>query len=225
MSENHPTRRDVLMSLAALPFLGDTSEVQAATSSLCFMSAVEMARLIRTKKLSARELLAAHLKQIERVNPKVNAIVTLAPEMAAEAAAKADEMQAHKEKLGPLHGLPVAHKDLVETRGIRTTFGSPIYKDNIPTENALIVDRLRRAGAITIGKTNTPEFGAGSQTYNEVFGETLNPYDTTRTCGGSSGGAAVALACGMVPLAYGSDMGGSLRNPASFCNVVGFRPS
>jgi amidase len=193
--------------------------------ALCFTSAVEMARLIRTGKLSAREALAAHLKQIERVNPKVNAIVTLAPEMAADAAAKADEMQVRKEKLGPLHGLPAAHKDLVETRGIRTTFGSPLYKDYIPSEDDLIVERLRGAGAITIGKTNTPEFGAGSQTFNTVFGATRNPYDLTKTCGGSSGGAAVALACGLVPVADGSDMGGSLRNPAAFCNVVGFRPS
>jgi len=200
-------------------------EAQAAAPSVCFMSTVEMARLIRTKKLSAREALAAHLKQIERVNPKVNAIVTLVPEMATEAAAKADEMQAHKETLGPLHGLPVAHKDLVETRGIRTTFGSPLYKDYIPTQDDLIVERLRRAGAITIGKTNTPEFGAGSQTFNTVFGATHNPYDLTKTCGGSSGGAAVALACGLVPVADGSDSGGSLRNPAGFCNIAGFRPS
>ena len=184
-----------------------------------------MARLIRAKKLSAREALAEHLKQIERVNPKVNAIVTLVPEMAAEAAGKADEMQARKEKLGPLHGLPVAHKDLMETRGIRTTYGSSLYKDYIPTEDDLIVERVRRAGAITVGKTNTPEFGAGSQTFNKVFGATLNPYDLTKTCGGSSGGAAVALACGLVPVATGSDTGGSLRNPAAFCNVVGFRPS
>jgi amidase len=189
------------------------------------MSTVEMARLIRTKKLSAREALAAHLKQIERVNPKVNAIVTLVPEMAADAAAKADEMQAQNKTLGPLHGLPVAHKDLVETRGIRTTFGSLLYKDYIPSENDLIVERLRRAGTITIGKTNTPEFGAGTQTFNKVFGATHNPYDLTKTCGGSSGGAAVALACGLVPVADGSDTGGSLRNPAAFCNVVGFRPS
>ena len=127
--------------------------------------------------------------------------------------------------MGPLAGLPVAHKDLALTKGVRTTFGSPIFEDFVPEEDALIVERLKRAGAITIGKTNTPEFGAGSQTYNEVFGETLNPYDTAKTCGGSSGGAAVALACGMVTLADGSDMGGSLRNPAGFCNVVGFRPS
>lgn len=189
------------------------------------MSALEMARLIRTKQLSAREALAEHLKQIERVNPKVNAIVTLVPEMAAVAALKADEMQARNEKLGPLHGLPVAHKDLMETRGIRTTFGSPLYKDYIPTEDDLVVERIRRAGAIVIGKTNTPEFGAGSQTFNTVFGATHNPYDLTKTCGGSSGGAAVALACGLAPVVTGSDAGGSLRNPAAFCNVVGFRPS
>ena len=225
MSEIHPTRREALLRLAATPLVAGNWEAQAAASSVCFMSTVEMARLIRTKKLSAREALAAHLKQIERVNPKVNAIVTLVPEMAATAAANADEMQARKEKLGPLHGLPVAHKDLVETRGIRTTFGSPLYKDYIPTEDDLVVERIRRAGAITIGKTNTPEFGAGSQTFNKVFGATHNPYDLTKTCGGSSGGAAVALACGLVPVADGSDTGGSLRNPAAFCNVVGFRPS
>ena len=225
MSENHPTRRDFLIGLAALPCVASTRDAQAAASSVCFMSAVEMARLIRAKKLSAREALTAHLTQIERVNPKVNAIVTLVPEMAAAAAAKADEMQARGETLGPLHGLPVAHKDLLETRGIRTTFGSPLYKDNIPTEDDIVVERMRRAGAITIGKTNTPEFGSGSQTFNTVFGATHNPYDLTKTCGGSSGGAAVALACGLVPIASGSDTGGSLRNPAAFCNVVGFRPS
>jgi amidase len=149
----------------------------------------------------------------------------LVAEMAAEAAAKADEMQARDGKLGPLHGLPIAHKDLFETRGIRTTFGSPLFKDYVPTEDDLIVERMRHAGAIIVGKTNTPEFGAGSQTFNRVFGATFNPYDLTKTCGGSSGGAAVALACGMVPLVSGSDAGGSLRNPAAFCNVVGFRPS
>src|ERR687890_1808937 len=171
----------------------------------------------------------ACLEQIEHTNLHVNAIVTLHPERALRDARAADERLAealaHGEEVGPLHGLPVAHKDLAPTRGIRTTFGSPVYEDFVPDEDALVVERLRRAGAITVGKTNTPEFGAGSQTYNEVFGETLNPYDVTRTCGGSSGGAAVALACGMVSLADGSDMGGSLRNPAAFCNVVGFRPS
>jgi amidase len=127
--------------------------------------------------------------------------------------------------VGPLFGLPMAAKDLALTKGIRTTFGSPIYKDFVPAQDALFVERLKQAGALIIGKTNTPEFGAGSQTFNSVFGATKNPYDLSKTCGGSSGGAAVSLACGMTPLADGSDLGGSLRNPASFCNVVGFRPS
>jgi amidase len=225
MSEDHPTRRQAIGGLAAASLVTSALTAQASSSTDCFTSAVEMAKLIRAKKLSAREALAMHLKQIERVNPKVNAIVTLVPEMAAEAAAKADEMQARGEKLGPLHGLPVAHKDLMETRGIRTTFGSLLYKDYIPTEDDLDVIRMRQAGAVIVGKTNTPEFGAGSQTFNKVFGATHNPYDLTKTCGGSSGGAAVALACGLVPVATGSDTGGSLRNPAAFCNVVGFRPS
>lgn len=192
---------------------------------ICFLTAIELARHIRAKELSATEVMEAHLTQIERVNPQVNAIVTFLPEQALEQARAADEALSHGEDVGPLHGLPVAHKDLTPTKGIRTTFGSQALQDFVPEEDALIVERLKKAGAITIGKTNTPEFGAGSQTYNEVFGETLNPYDTARTCGGSSGGAAVALACGMIPIADGSDMGGSLRNPASFCNVVGLRPS
>jgi amidase len=195
----------------------------APASDVCFMTATEMAALIRRKKLSAREVLHAHLKQIERVNPKVNAIVTLVADQAKENARKADEAQARGVPLGPLHGLPIAHKDLVETAGIRTTFGSPIFKDNVPKEDAILVERIHKAGGITIGKTNTPEFGAGSQTFNQVFGATKNPYDLTKTCGGSSGGAAVSLACGMVPIADGSDSGGSLRNPAAFCSVVGFR--
>src|SRR6202162_3024403 len=170
MSENPPTRREIMLGVAVASLPEGILEAQSTASSICFMSAVGMARLIRAKKLSAREALAAHLKQIERVNPKVNAIVTLVPEMAADAAGKADEMQARKEKLGSLHGLPVAHKDLLETRGIRTTFGSPLYRDYIPTEDDIVVDRMRRAGAIIIGKTNTPEFGAGSQTFNKVFG-------------------------------------------------------
>jgi amidase len=225
MSENQPTRREILLGTAGVFLLQETLKGRAMDSSICFLSAIEMARLIRAKKLSAREALADHLKQIERLNPKVNAIVTLVADMAAEAAAKADEMQARKQTLGPLHGLPVAHKDLLETRGIRTTFGSPLFKDFIPAEDDIIVDRMRRAGAIIIGKTNTPEFGAGSQTFNKVFGATRNPYDLSKTCGGSSGGAAVSLACGFAPVVSGSDTGGSLRNPAAFCNVVGFRPS
>jgi len=196
-----------------------------ATNELCFMTATELAKKIRSKEISAKEVMTAHLAQIERVNPEVNAIVTFLPDQAMEGAAAADEMLARGQAVGPLHGLPVAHKDLVETRGIRTTYGSPVFKDNVPDQDALIVERLKKGGAVTIGKTNTPEFGAGSQTFNEVFGETANPYDLSRTCGGSSGGAAVALACGMIPIADGSDLGGSLRNPANFCNVVGFRTS
>jgi amidase len=194
-------------------------------SDICQRSAVELARLIRAKELSAREVLSAHLDRIARVNPKVNAIVTLVADQAMARALAADEALARGAGVGPLHGLPIAHKDLQLTKGIRTTFGSPIYKDFVPTEDSLIVERARAAGAILLGKTNTPEFGAGSQTFNPVFGTTLNPYDTTKTCGGSSGGAAVALACGMLPIADGTDMGGSLRNPASFCNIVGMRPS
>ncbi len=195
----------------------------AKESDICFLPATTMADQIRRKKLSARETLDAHLKQIERVNPKVNAIVTLVAEQAMENARKADEAQARGAALGPLHGLPIAHKDLVETAGIRTTFGSRIFKDYVPTHDAILVERIRNAGAICLGKTNAPEFGAGSQTFNAVFGATKNPHDLTKTCGGSSGGAAVSLACGMIPIADGSDSGGSLRNPAAFCGVVGFR--
>ena len=197
-----------------------------SSTEICFLTATELARRIRAKELSVREVMEAHLTQIECVNPKVNAIVTHSdPTEVMDQADAADAALARGEVVGPLHGLPIAHKDLVETKDLRTTYGSPIFKDFVPEHDALIVERLKKAGAITIGKTNTPEFGAGSQTYNEVFGETLNPYDTTKTCGGSSGGAAVALACGMIPIADGSDMGGSLRNPANFCNVVGFRTS
>ncbi len=220
------TRRDAArLTVAALAAEITGGIGMSQPADLCFLPAVELAKLLKTKKLSARELLEASVKQIERVNPKVNAIVTLVIEKAIDQAKRADEAIAQGQLLGPLHGLPVAHKDLHETKGIRTTFGSRIYKDNVPDSDAIIVERMRRAGAVTLGKTNTPEFGAGSQTFNEVFGRTLNPYDLTKTCGGSSGGTAVALACGMVALADGSDMGGSLRNPASFCNVVGLRPA
>src|SRR5712691_11372875 len=195
------------------------------TSDICTLSAIDLARLIRAKELSAREVVAAHLDKTERVNPAVNAIVTLVADQAMAGARLADEASWRGESLGPLHGLPIAHKDLQPTKGIRTTFGSPIFKDFLPAEDSLLVERFRNAGAILVGKTNTPEFGAGSQTFNAVFGSTLNPYDRSKTCGGSSGGAAVALATGMLPLADGTDMGGSLRNPASFCGVVGMRPS
>lgn len=195
------------------------------SDELCFLPATELVQRIRRGELSARELMRTCLAQIERLNPRLNAIVSLYAEQALAQASAADEKQARGEALPPLHGLPVAHKDLFLTRGMRTTFGSPIFKDFIPDQNLLMVDRLQAAGAISVGKTNTPEFGAGSQTFNAVFGKTLNPYDTSKTCGGSSGGAAVALAAGMVPLADGSDMGGSLRCPANFCNIVGMRTS
>lgn len=174
-------------------------------------------------EISAVEVFEAHLKTIERRNPELNAIVTLTPDLARAQAEAADRAMARGESLGLLHGLPVAHKDLQETQGIRTTFGSPIYADYVPAFDTEIVRRMKAAGSVCLGKTNTPEFGAGSQTFNPVFGKTRNPYDVTKTCGGSSGGAAVALATGMIALADGSDTGGSLRNPASFCGVTGLR--
>ena len=207
----------------AVPCLLDAAA--SGRDALCELSAVELTDMMRRREVSARDVMAAHLARIERINPKVNAMVTVVAERAMADAARADELAAKGGPLGVLHGLPVAHKDLVDTAGIRTTLGSPFYRDNVPTRDAAIVTRIRAAGAITCGKTNTPEFGAGSQTFNSVFGATRNPYDVTKTCGGSSGGAAVALACGMVPIADGSDTGGSLRNPAAFCNVVGLRPS
>jgi amidase len=219
------TRRQAVLQTAALAAASASSSTAATANPLCFMPARELAAKLRKKELSARELLDVCLQQIERVNPKVNAIVTLVLDQARQRATELDQAAAKGKFAGVLHGLPIAHKDLVETKGIRTTFGSPIFKDNIPAANALIVDRMQGAGAVTLGKTNTPEFGAGSQTFNKVFGATRNPYDLSKTCGGSSGGAAVALACGMLPVADGSDMGGSLRNPASFCGIVGFRVS
>ena len=183
--------------------LGATAAAQSGRSELCEMTAVDLAARLARKEVSAREVMSAHLAQIERVNPKVNAIVTLVAEQAMAGAAKADEAIMRRDPIGVLHGLPVAHKDLVETAGIRTTWGSPFYRDHVPTHDALIVTRIRAAGAITVGKTNTPEFGAGSQTFNTVFGATRNPYDLTKTCGGSSGGAAtaVAAACCRSPMA------------------------
>ena len=205
--------------------VNEPARPHVAGDEICDLAATDLAARIRRKQLSAREVMSAHLARIERVNPKINAIVTLVAERAMADAKRADEHQARGGALGPLHGLPVAHKDLVNTAGIRTTFGSPIFRDNVPTSDALIVTRVRDAGAITVGKTNTPEFGAGSNTFNAVFGATVNSYDLTKTVGGSSGGAAAALRCGMVPLAGGSDFAGSLRNPAAFNNVVGLRPS
>ena len=192
---------------------------------ICGLTAIEMATMLANGEVSARELLAAHQERIELVNPALNAIVTFTPELATERAAAADEAHARGDSLGLLHGLPVAHKDLALTAGVRTTMGSPLFAEFVPEIDALVVERQRRSGAVMVGKTNTPEFGAGSHTFNPVFGITRNPYDLGKTCGGSSGGAAVALAARMLPLCDGSDLGGSLRNPAAFCNVVGFRPS
>jgi amidase len=190
------------------------------------MPAVDILQAMRAKKLSSREVMQAHLKQIARVNPKVNAMVTMVPEDdLMKQALAADEALAKGKWLGPLHGLPFAVKDLHETSGLRTTYGSPLHKDHVPDFDCRVVQREKAAGAIVIGKSNVPEFGLGSQTFNPVFGPTRNPYDLTKTCGGSTGGGCVALATGMVPLADGSDMGGSLRNPPNFCNVVGLRPS
>jgi len=191
---------------------------------LADLDAVELRRLLDDGETSATEVMEAHLARIASVNDRLNAIVTLDAEGALTSARRADAAP-RSEPRGLLFGLPIAVKDLVDTAGMRTTFGSPIYRDHTPTTDAPLVRNLRAAGAIVIGKTNTPEFGAGSQTFNPVFGATRNPYDTTRTVGGSSGGAAAAVAAGMVPVADGSDLGGSLRNPASFCNVVGFRPT
>jgi len=179
--------------------------------------------MIRSRELSAAELLEAVLARIEAVNPSVNAIVTLAAEQARAAAADLDARAARGSFAGPLHGLPIAIKDLAETAGIRTTYGSPIFASNVPDFDAPHVALLKTAGAVVIGKTNTPEFGAGSQTFNPVFGPTRNPYDTRLTPGGSSGGAAAAVATGMIPFADGSDLAASVRNPAAFCGLVGLR--
>src|SRR3984957_9035293 len=225
------TRRDAIklgtttaISVAAAPLLAASKA--SASNEICYMRAIDMVDAIRTKKLSSREVMQAHLKQIAQVNPKVNAMVTMVPEdqLMAQAAA-ADEALAQGKWLGPLHGLPVAVKDMHETAGIRTTYGSPLHKDYVPDFDCRVVQREKEAGAIVLGKTNVPELGLGSQTFNPIFGATHNPYDTTKTCGGSTGGGVVAVACGMAPLADGSDMGGSLRNPPNFCNVVGIRPS
>jgi amidase len=195
------------------------------TADLYFTPATTLARLIRQKKVSPVGVVRAVLDRIERVNPKLNAYCTVVPELALKAARVAEHAVIKKKPLGPLHGIPVSIKDLVPTAGIRTTWGSKIYEHHVPDQDALVVERLKAAGAIVIGKTNTPEFGAGANTYNAVFGATRNPWNPALTCGGSSGGAAVALATGMGPLAQGSDLGGSLRIPAAFCGVVGFRTS
>ena len=192
---------------------------------LCHQSARQLAALIANREVSVVDVMTAHLDQIARVNPEVNAICTLAADQAMDQARAADAAFAKGATPGPLFGLPTVVKDLAATKGMRTTLGSPIYADWVPDFDALFVERIKAAGAIVIGKSNTPEFGAGSHTFNAVFGATRNPYDLSRSAGGSSGGAGAALASRMVPIADGSDLGGSVRNPASFNNVIGLRPS
>src|SRR5215472_17199184 len=187
--------------------------------------AVAIAGLLRRREVSAREVVSAHIDRIEAFDPVINAIVTRTFDAALARASAADDAIAGGSTLGLLHGLPVARKDLADTAGVRTTYGSPLFATNVPQRDALVVQRMAQAGAISLGKTNVPEFGAGSHTINAVFGATRNPYDLSRSAGGSSGGAAAALAARFIALADGSDLGGSLRNPASFCNVVGLRPS
>lgn len=200
---------------------GSTSEL----NSLLAMNAVELSSAIHSRSVSCVEVMTAYVDHIERVNPKVNAIVSLQDRSCLlRQAAERDAQLAGGRSLGWMHGFPHAVKDTADTKGIRTTRGSPLT-DRIPTHDAIFVERLRASGAILIGKTNTPEFGLGSQTYNTVFGTTLNAYDQAKTAGGSSGGAAVGLALRMLPVADGSDMMGSLRNPGAFNNVFGFRPS
>ena len=195
-------------------------------TDICYMSAKDLAALIRTRKLSAREVMTAHLERINRINPQINAIVAkLSDQQCLALADAADQRVAKKEQVGPLHGLPIAFKDLEAAVGFPFTRGSTIYKNTMPAEDSVLVERLRRAGAIPIGKTNTPEFGMGSHTYNKVYGTTVNPYDHTKSAGGSSGGAGAALAAGLLPIADGSDNAGSLRNPGNFNNVVGMRPT
>jgi amidase len=190
-------------------------------ADLVFTPATTLARMLRSRKVSATEVVQAFIAQIERVNPQVNAIVTFLPEQALAAAKKIDRSR----KKSLYAGLPIAYKDLVATKGIRTTYGSLAFEHHVPEADSAIVERLSARGVVTLGKTNTPEFGAGSQTFNKVFGVTRNPYDLTKTCGGSSGGAAAAVASGMLPFADGSDLAASLRNPGNYCNVVGFRPT
>lgn len=192
---------------------------------LCLRPATELTALVRSREVSAAELLAAHLDRIERLNPRVNAICTLDAEGAAAAAARLDAELAAGAAPGPLAGLPVAVKDMVDVAGLPTTRGSPLYRDAVAGHDDLLVRRLRAAGAIVVGKSNVPEFGAGSHTFNTVFGVTRNPYDLGRSAGGSSGGGAAALSSGMIAIADGSDYGGSIRNPPNFNSVVGLRPT
>jgi amidase len=200
--------------------------VDVIADALCFASARDLAQQIRSRQVSCREVMSAFLAQIARLNPQLNAIVArLDDDQCLALADKADHALGNGGPIGPLHGLPIAFKDLEPAVGFPQSKGSPIFRNFMPDADSARVERIRRAGAIPIGKTNVPEFGMGSQTYNNVYGATRNPYDPTKTAGGSSGGAAVAVATGMLPIADGGDLGGSLRNPANFNNIVALRPS
>src|SRR5262245_17100530 len=192
---------------------------------LCYMSADDLASAIRTRRLSPVEVVEAFLNRIEKVNPRVNALCTVVAEGARAAARAAEAAVTTGARLGPLHGVPVAFKDLTPTAGIRTTFGSKALEHFVPTEDAIVVERARAAGAIVIGKTNTPEFGCKGVTDNQIFGHTRNPWHLERNAGGSSGGSAAALAAGLTALAEGSALAGSIRIPAAACGVVGLKPS
>src|SRR5712691_7420507 len=191
---------------------------------LADLSATELRRLVGARAVSPVEVVQACLARLERHNPIINAVVTLNPR-ALDDARELERRLARGEPPGPLCGLPVGIKDVTPVAGLRTTFGSPLYQDYVPAEDALVVQRLRAAGAVILGKTNCPEFAAGGNTFNEVFGRTRNPWDPALSAGGSTGGGCAALATGMIALAEGTDLGGSLRIPASFCGVVGLRPS
>jgi amidase len=191
--------------------------------SLCDRTALELRRMIGARQVSPVEVLEAHIARIDRINPAINAMVAMDTERARAAAKQAEQAVMRGEKLGPLHGLPLGVKDLEETEGLRTTWGSPQFEHHIPTADEWHIASLKRAGAIVLGKTNVPEFGAGANSVNKVYGACGNPFDPMLTAAGSSGGSAAALACGLVPIATGSDTGGSLRNPAAFCGVIGFR--
>jgi amidase len=215
MSEPIPSRCDGTGS--RLPATGD--------EGICWLPLREQAALVRDGKLSSSELVSLYLDRIGAVNPAVNAIVTLDPERSLREAGLADQAVARGEPLGLLHGVPAGFKDTHDTAGMRTTYGSALFAEHVPAADDVVVARMRKAGAISVGKTNVPEFQTGGHTFNGLFGVTRNPYDLTRSAGGSGGGSAAALAAGMIAAAEGSDLGGSLRNPAAFCNVVGLRPS
>jgi amidase len=232
-SRNASVSRRTVLSLAAGASMAAAVDAAprpakgpAPLNDVVTLDATALAAAIHTRKLSCVEVMTAYLDHIAAFNPQVNAIVALQDRDALLSQARArDEQLAHGESMGPLHGFPHAVKDLQAVKGIRSTQGSPILKDFVPAADSLMVERLRNAGAIFIGKTNAPEFGLGSHTYNPVYGITRNAYEPTKSAGGSSGGAAVSLALRMLPVADGSDYGGSLRNPAGWNNVMGFRTS